>query len=155
MTSPYMVLVRTEEQFKDGCFMCLLKMFGGDDSLYGMWTVTTGQGWAQEFRKAGLNIPGSMEPLPQGDYVIHDILWAGGKDNWQESFGAGLGPVFIPIICAAEKRRGEFGIHMDYNRTRASSTAGCVGILTDKDMRDIVKLLRIYDPKVLYVKWGL
>lgn len=155
MASSYMTLTHTQDRFDDGCFQCLLKMFDEHEALVGVWTVCTGQGWAQVFRRAGHNIPGSMEPLPQGQYVIHDILWAGGKDNWQVSHGTGLGPVFVPVICAAEKRRGEFGIHMDYNRSRAPGTAGCIGILTEKDMREIVRLLREHDPRDLHVRWGL
>jgi lysozyme len=155
MSRSYMTLTRNDEKFSDGTYKCLLKMFDEKESLQGVWTVCTGQGYAQVFRKAGHNIPGSMEPLPQGTYVVHDIQWAGGIDNWSISHGAGLGPVFVPVICPAEKRRGEFGIHLDYNRRTAPGTAGCIGVMTEKDMKDIVKLLRIYDPKILYVQWGV
>lgn len=155
MSSSYMELTKTESSFSDGTYKCLLKMFDENKTLVGVWTVCTGQGWAQVFRKAGHNIPGSMEPLPQGTYRVEDIAWAGGKDNWEVSHGAGLGPVFVPVVCFDEKRRGEFGIHLDYNRSVASGTAGCIGVIGEKDMRDIVRLLRGYDPKVLYVRWGL
>lgn len=155
MTSPYLTLSKMDETFPDGCYKCSLKLFNEIGMLMGIWTVCTGQGWAQVFRKAGKNIPGSMEPLPQGTYVVHDTLWAGKKGDWSVSHGAGLGPVFIPIVCNQELRRGDFGIHMDFNRPTSPGTAGCVGITDQKDMKDIVKLLRIYDPKRLLVQWGL
>lgn len=134
MASSYMKLTKTDAKFADGTYKCLLQMFDEQGEVRASWTVCTGQGWAQVFRKAGRNVPGSMEPLPQGSYYVHDIDWAGGKDNWNASHGAGLGPVFVPIVCAEEKRRGDFGIHNDHNRNTAP---GCFDIedtevLTDK-----------------------
>ena len=157
MGSSYLKLTKTSEKFNDGCYKCHLRMFDEKEQLVASWMVCTGQGWAQDFRIAGNNIPGSMEPLPQGDYVVHDPDWAGGKDNWGAgvSLGAGIGPVFIPVICLAEKRRGEFGIHMDYNRATSPGTAGCIGVLDEADMKEIVKYLRLYDPKIMHVDWGL
>lgn len=155
MAEPYLELTKTDKKFADGTYKCLLKMIDENGRVVAVWTVCTGQGWAQVFRKAGRNVPGSMEPLPQGTYRVEDIAWAGGKDNWEASHGAGLGPVFVPVICPDEKRRGEFGIHMDYNRSVASSTAGCIGVIGESDMRSIVKFLRQYDPRTLKVDWGL
>jgi hypothetical protein len=155
MGDSYLRLSKTSEKFADGTFKCKLELFDEGGKEVREWIVCTGQGYAQHFRKAGRNMPGSMEPCPQGTYAVWDISWAGGKDNWKASHGAGLGPVFIPIVCAEEKRRGEFGIHMDYNRSTAPGTAGCVGVIGEKDMRDIVDWLRKLDPKILKVDWGL
>lgn len=153
--SPYLELTKTDKKFPDGTFMCLLKMHDKKGSMVALWTVCTGQGWAQIFRKAGRNVPGSMEPLPQGTYEVHDIEWAGGKDVWKASWGPGIGPVFVPVVCKEETRRSAFGIHDDHNRGVAPGSAGCIVTTSQADMRDIVKFLRLYDPKVLYVKWGL
>lgn len=155
MASPYMRLTKSDAKFADGTYKCLLQMFDEQGEVRASWTVCTGQGWAQVFRKAGRNVPGSMEPLPQGSYYVHDIDWAGGKDNWNASHGAGLGPVFVPIVCAEEKRRGDFGIHMDFNRTTSPGTAGCLGVIGESDMRDLVTWLRKLDPRELKVDWGL
>lgn len=155
MCSPYMELTKTDKKFSDGTFRCLLRMFDQKESMVAVWTVATGQGWAQVFRKAGRNIPGSMEPLPQGTYTVENIDWAGGRDNWSASWGPGIGPVFVPVECAEETRRGAFGIHDDHNRSTAPGSAGCIVTTTQADMRDIVKFLRLYDPKVLHVRWGL
>jgi lysozyme len=151
----YLRLEKTQETFTDNTYKCTLKIFDDKEQYAGSWTVCTGQGYAQKFRKAGRNIPGSMEPLPQGIYEVFDIEWAGGKDNWVVSHGPGLGPVFVPVVCREEKRRGEFGIHIDYNRGSSSGTAGCIGVLDEQDMREIVQHLRKFDPKVLRVEWGL
>jgi hypothetical protein len=155
MTEPYMTLEKTNERFPDRTFKLILKIFDANDREQKRWTVCSGQGYAQNFRKAGRNIPGSMEPCPQGTYVVHDIAWAGGKDNWDVSHGSGLGPVFVPVVCPDEKRRGEFGIHADYNRNSAPGSAGCIVTTTLGDMKDIVVWLRKLDPKILKVDWGL
>lgn len=155
MASPYMKLTKSDAKFADGTYKCLLQMFDEQGEVRASWTVCTGQGWAQVFRKAGRNVPGSMEPLPQGSYYVHDIDWAGGKDNWNASHGAGIGPVFISVVCAEEKRRGDFGIHMDFNRTTSPGTAGCLGVIGESDMRDLVTWLRKLDPRELKVDWGL
>lgn len=156
MASPYMTLIKAEtnDKFEDGCYRCQLRMYDSFEHLVGIWLVCTGQGWAQDFRIAGNNIPGSMEPLPQGDYTVFDMQWAE-FNSWSQSLGAGIGPVFVPIVCSAEKRRGEFGIHMDYNRAISPGTAGCIGMLDKRDMQKLVDLLRVYDPKLLKVDWGL
>jgi lysozyme len=155
MTRPYLTLIKTQSKFSDGTYKCELSIWNAEGIKEKTWIVCTGQGYAQNFRKAGRNIPGSMEPLPQGDYQVFDIAWAGGKDNWEKSHGAGLGPVFVPVVCPEEKRRGEFGIHLDYNRGTSPGTAGCIGVIGQKDMRDIVDWLRKLDPKILKVNWGL
>jgi lysozyme len=114
--------------------------------------VKSGQARAQVYRKAGRNIPGSMEPCPQGHYQVGDIIWYGGKDNYAASGGQGLGPLFIPIYCEQELRRGEFGIHLD---TGAPGTAGCLGLQNIEKLKELVAVLRKYDPKDLDVDWGL
>jgi lysozyme len=117
--------------------------------------VTSGQPHAQHFRKAGKNVPGSMEPAPQGEYVVSDIKWAGSKDQWNRTFNAGIGPVFIPITCKAEKNRGDFGIHNDHNILTAPGSAGCIVLQTLEEVQHLVTILRKYDPKILNVNWGL
>jgi hypothetical protein len=155
MGEPYLRVSKKNEKFPDGTYKLVLQLFNEKDQEQARWLVCSGQGYAQQFRKAGRNIPGSMEPCPQGTYVVHDILWAGGKDNWESSHAAGIGPVFIPIVCPEEKRRGEFGIHCDYNRNKAPGSAGCLVTTTLGDMKDIVVWLRKLDPKKLIVDWGL
>ena len=155
MGNPYLELTKTDKRFFDDTFQCVLKLFDQQKKLVASWIVASGQGYAQNFRKAGYNMPGSMEPCPQGLYRVEDIAWAGGKDNWDISWGDGLGPAFVPIICSEEKRRGEFGIHVDYNRSRAPGSAGCVVMTTIEDMKNLIQFLRKYDPRELYVRWGL
>jgi len=143
-----------------GCVKLHLQMRSGPEYGKKMLdiVVCSGQPDYQFFRKAGdpRNVPGNMEPLPQGVYTVGDIEWANGKNSYTGSWGLGLGPVWVPITCAEEKNRGGFGIHLDANRDTCPGTAGCVGILDlSTDLYHLVAALRAGDPKTLVVDWGL
>ena len=101
---------------------------------------------------------GNLEPLPQGHYTIGDIQWAGGKDNYtavHAHSGNGLGPIFVPLIKNFIDDRDAFGFHMDWNRESAPGSAGCVCPGTLDDLQTLVALLRRYDPRDLFVDWGI
>lgn len=142
---------RTGAHWQDGCEKLKLSLSDADKLIFECY-AKSGQARAQKYRKAGRNVPGSMEPCPQGLYKVSDIIWYGGKDNFAASGGQGLGPLFVPIYCEKELRRGEFGIHLD---TGAPGTAGCIGLQSMEDLRKLVAALRQVDPKELDVDWGL
>ena len=148
-------LTRTGKTLDCGCEKLRLFIDGNLELLD--IPACSGQPYAQTFRKAGDdgNISGSMEPLPQGMYAVDAIEWASAKDDYNGSWGKGLGPIFVAVTCAQEHKRGAFGIHLDANRSTAPGTAGCVGILTLEDLKTLVKALRQVDPKALVVDWGL
>lgn len=101
---------------------------------------------------------GNLEPLPQGHYTIGDIQWAGGKNNYtavHAHSSNGLGPIFVPLIKNFVDDRDAFGFHMDWNRDHAPGSAGCVCPGTLEDLQTLVKLLRRYDPRDLFVDWGI
>lgn len=115
--------------------------------------------------------PGNLAPIPQDNYYISDIDWAGGKDNYNASHpieGDGLGPVYVAIVKSKERHescrlddigcRDDFGFHADWNwiqSGRSPGSAGCACPTTIDDLRKLVKLLREYDPRLLVVDWGL
>lgn len=98
---------------------------------------------------------GNMEPIPQGLYSISDIQWADGKDNYNASWGSGLGPVWVGLSAKFSDDRGAFGIHLDENINWAAGSAGCLVVKDIQDLTKLVDSLRKYDPKTLNVNWGL
>lgn len=106
-----------------------------------------------------LSFPGNLEPIPQARYTIGDIMWAGGKDNYTAEHAHesnGIGPVFVPLIKTQRDDRDAFGFHMDWNEKSGSpGSAGCVCVRTEPELRKLVDLLRRYDPRDLFVDWGI
>jgi len=111
------------------------------------------------------SVPGSLEPIPQARYFIADIDWAGGKDNYKDAHfhkNNGIGPVFVPLVKSnppgRDGERDKFGFHVDWNyvtERHSPGSAGCVCPTTMDDLIELVRLLRLYDPRDLFVDWGL
>lgn len=102
--------------------------------------------------------PENLEPIPQGRYTIGDIMWAGGKDNYGINHyheTDGIGPVFVPLIKTFPDDRDNFGFHLDNNRENSPGSAGCVCVGTMDELKKLVALLRRYDPRDLFVDWGI
>lgn len=128
-----------------------------DGKVAGWVPAVSGAPGHQQFRTGAASRSGSLEPLPEGKWYIDDIEWAGGKDNYGASWGAGLGPAFIELHYKAPGRtqRSAIGIHMDANQGVAPGTAGCLGISTKDSFQRLVSWLRETDPRTLLVDWGL
>lgn len=101
------------------------------------------------------SVPGNLEPIPQGEYEIGDIQWASGTDNYEGSFGPGLGPVWVPLTAKFSDDRGAFGFHVDHNRDGAPGSAGCVVFYDIPQLKAFIAALRKHDPKTLKVDWNL
>jgi lysozyme len=112
------------------------------------------------------SVPQSLQPIPQNRYTIGDIEFAGGTDNytinWTDPSGdtgpkSALGPVWVGLTAQRPDDRGDFGFHLDNNRTtnNSPSSAGCVCVETKSALKKLVKLLREYNPRLLVVDWGL
>jgi GH24 family phage-related lysozyme (muramidase) len=121
------------------------------------FSVASGARGAQNFRRPQdpRSVPGNLEPLPQGRYSIGDIQWASGKDSYEGTHGAGLGPVWIPLSAEFSDDRGSFGIHLDQNIGTSPGSAGCVVCRDLSDLKRLVAALRKHDPSTLSVEWGL
>lgn len=112
----------------------------------------------QVFRKGRDSQVGSLEPLPEGRWFVHDIQWRDGRDNYAgKVFSAGLGPVFVPLDYSAPgtTARSAIEIHIDFNVATSPGTAGCLGVRTVNDYRTMVQWLRDTDPRGLFVDYGL
>lgn len=119
--------------------------------------VASGARGAQVLRRPQdpRSTPGNLEPIPQGRYRIGDIQFANGKDNYEGSFGAGLGPVWVGLDADFSDDRGAFGFHLDSNIGSSPGSAGCVVFRDLSDLKRFVAALRKHDPKVLDVNWKL
>jgi GH24 family phage-related lysozyme (muramidase) len=149
----FLRLTRVGEKDEFGCEKLLLELVGTGEK----WTVVSGQPSVQTFQKgAPTNIPGSGFPLPQGEYDVGEIEFAGETDDYSGTFGAGLGPVWIAIEPKFTTQRSAFGIHLDANRwAGAPGTMGCVGVPLLDDVKRLVKALRANPVTVLRVAWGV
>ena len=138
----------------------LLEFVSPQGNILDWLDVISGAPGYQSFRvpEDPASFPGSLQPIPQARYTISDIMWAGGKDNYVTEHAHptnGIGPVFVPLIKTQNDDRDAFGFHMDWNKSDSPGSAGCVCVNTLDDLKKLVALLRLYDPRDLFVNWGL
>jgi lysozyme len=165
----YCRLTRTRGVSANGLELLSLDFVSPKGNVVDSLNVVSGAPRAQSFRLLTDGIPGSLEPIPQSRYYIADIDWAGAKDDYtKEHFHKdnGIGPVFVNLIRTVpikdrERNIGErddFGFHADWNFIKeghSPGSAGCVCPTSIKDLQELVRLLRLYDPRDLFVDWGL
>ncbi len=153
----YLKLIRTNSRDGDG--LCVLKLsYVKDGVIRDSLRVCSGAPSVQRFRTGSSSRSGSMEPLPEGRWRIHDIVWCAGKDDYGSAvFQSGIGPVTIPIdyLGPGTTDRRAIEIHIDWNKSGSPGTAGCIGVHTVSDYKRLVGWLRETDPRDLYVDWGL
>lgn len=127
---------------------------GGKASAH--WPVNSGQPDLQHLRTYAdpRSSPGNYEPIPEAEYDLGPVEWAGGKDNWAASWGNGLGAVWIQIHEPGGGR-GAFGIHLDANRAAAPGSAGCIVFRDQATMRDFLGFFSQHKPGALVVDYGL
>ena len=153
----YLGLTKTQRKDGYGCYVLNLQYFK-DGEFKDAIEVCSGQPKKQFFRIGRKSIAGSAEPLPEGKWFIHDIRWAGGKDNYDGKIHAsGIGPVTIPLDYVGPDKTGRSAIeiHIDWNRKQFPGTVGCIGVYTKADYKRLVSWLRDTDPRDLFVDWGL
>ena len=125
--------------------------------------AVSGQPGRQTCRLGADSQPGSMEPIPQGHYLLGSPAWAGHVGDFATVWNDGLGPVVIDISNQqpGQTARAELRIHADWNEDYAPGTAGCIGIQGETGPRDLVRLqqvlawFKLYAPSWLDVAWGL
>lgn len=125
-------------------------------------SAVSGQATKQAFRTADASKSGSMEPLPEGYWLLGDVEWASGiKGDYTKSWpdpNDGLGPVWIAMTPTYKTDRSEIGFHLDNNVSKGMyGTVGCVGVLNKTDLS---KLVSWFDdaksaPKLAIVDWSL
>ncbi|MEW6491195.1 MAG: peptidoglycan-binding protein [Cyanobacteriota bacterium] len=153
----YLRLTKTQSKDSSGCYKLKLEYFK-DGQLKDGLEVCSGQPSKQFFRKGSESRALSGEPLPEGKWYINDFVWAGGKDNYNGTIHqSGIGPVTIPLkyVGPGKTQRSAIEIHIDWNRKTSAGTAGCIGIYTIADYKQLVSWLRDTDPRDLFVDWEL
>jgi len=156
----YCRLTRTGTTAYAGLEKLLLEFVDPKGRVLAKLDVISGAPGAQEFRSPEdpLSFPMNLEPIPQARYTIGDIDFAGGKDNYIDVHfheTNGIGPVWVPLIKTRPDDRDNFGFHMDWNRSDSPGSAGCVCVGTEPELKNLVALLRRYDPRDLFVDWGI
>jgi hypothetical protein len=66
-----------------------------------------------------------------------------------------FGQAPITLIKTQKDDRDAFGFHVDWNKASSPGSAGCVCVNTETDLKKLVALLRLYDPRDLFVDWEL
>ena len=156
----YCRLTRTRTVNTDGLEWLSLDFMSSQGNVLDSLRVVSGAPGIQKFKLPEDSDAGSLEPIPQGRYIIGDIDWAGGKNNYEVAHfheNDGIGPVFVPLIKHFTQidDRDAFGFHVDWNERHSPGSAGCVCPTTMGDLKELVRLLRLYDPRDLFVDWGL
>lgn len=163
-------LTRRGVEAHNGLESLLLEFINPQGNQVASLNVVSGAPNRQTFRLLGDGVPGSLEPIPQSRYFIADIEWGGERDDYKTPHphaNNGLGPVFVPLIRNVPIRdrerggkggRDAFGFHADWNFITegvSPGSAGCVCTTSISDLQELVRLLRLYDPRDLFVDWGL
>lgn len=159
----YCRLTRTRKIAYSTLEELLLEFVSPQGNVAASLRVISGAPTVQKFRvpEDPLDYPGNLEPIPQGRYTIGDILWAGARDDYSKDHAHqnnGIGPVFVPIIKTFRdpQPRDAFGFHIDRNKSHGfPGSAGCVCPITMNDLKELVRLLRLYDPRDLFVDWEI
>ena len=156
----YCRLTRTGTTAYAGLEKLLLEFVDPKGRVLAKLDVISGAPGVQKFRvpEDPLSFPMNFEPIPQARYTIGDIDFAGGKDNYKDVHfheTNGIGPVWVPLIKTRPDDRDAFGFHVDWNRSSSPGSAGCVCVGTLDDLKKLVALLRLYDPRDLFVDWGI
>jgi lysozyme len=153
----YLRLTKTPDIDKNG--LRLLKLeYVKDGKHAGSICTYSGLPSRQRFHKGKDSQVGSLEPLPEGRWVIHDVMWKDGTDNYNgKVWNKGLGPAKIPLDYdrPGKTARGAIEIHIDWNRSSSPGTAGCLGVRNVADYKTLVTWLRDTNPSSLFVDWGL
>ncbi len=107
--------------------------------------------------------PGSMEPIPEGRYVISLPVYRKAGETWP----AGIGDRTMPLTPYDRLvgGRGAFEIHPDANRTVAPGSAGCPAtfdtliegdpVTAVENWGRVAHWVRELGADMLYVNWGL
>lgn len=142
------------ETRSDGMVQLNLQVVNDRGEVAGIFKVVSGLPDAQVFRKGDSSVRGSMEPLPEGKYAVGLIEWADVRDNYDASWGTGIGAAWMSLTPQFPTMRAAIGIHIDYN---VLGTLGCVGFPSVKEFKRFVTLIRQpeNDGQFLFADWGL
>lgn len=157
MTKPYLKLTDTGNREGQGLRILALDLYVSG-RIHQTWYVNSGQPDHQDL--FAYNDPesysGDKRPIPEGIYDIGQLEFAGGRFDWKDSWGPGLGDFWAAIRpLGGETKRKAFGFHWDENRGQSPGSLGCVVFATKADVESFVAAMRKFDPGQMFVDWGL
>lgn len=126
--TPWMHLHRSDKSARSSGLQVLhLDLYEGDKRIERLEAVSGAPSY-QVFRTGQASRSGSMEPIPEGRYVVFGTEWAGRPGDWMTSFSQALGPWINVVENDANfwTERSELRFHMDWNREHSPGTAGCI-----------------------------
>lgn len=126
--TPWMHLHRSDKSARSSGLQVLhLDLYEGDKRIERLEAVSGAPSY-QVFRTGQASRSGSMEPIPEGRYVVFGTEWAGRPGDWMTSFSQALGPWINVVENDANfwTERSELRFHMDWNQAVAPGTAGCI-----------------------------
>ncbi|NEO54475.1 MAG: murein L,D-transpeptidase [Okeania sp. SIO3B5] len=154
----FLLLTNTGKLDYTGCNILKLEYVKDSEPVDSIHCCSGAPG-RQFFRKGCDSWARSLEPLPEGQWYVDDIVWAGDTDVFDayQIWSSGIGPVTIPLeyVGPEETDRSAIEIHIDWNSRYSPGTAGCIGIYSIEDMKKLVEWLRESDPRDLFVDWEL
>jgi len=156
-----LVLEKTNKINNNNLVDLVLTRYSEQGKKLSSLVINSGQGYNQTFLKAGQGVPSNYAPVEEGYYDLGPLEWAGGKNNYNALFPAGIsiGPIWVDILPSIGNptRRSAIGIHLDGNRDVAPGTMGCLGIKTLSDLKILTSWWddAYGDPTKLIVDWGL
>jgi N-acetylmuramoyl-L-alanine amidase len=114
--------------------------------------VRSGLFGAQFFRTGKNSEAGSGEPIPEGEFDMGPIEWAGPVGNYAKSWKTGIGATWRSLEPKFQTARSALGQHRDLS---TPGTLGCVGLQSEADERKCVEWETKYPTRELHVDWGL
>lgn len=99
----------------------------------GRMLVNSGAPTRQVFRTEPRQRSGSLEPIPEGHYILGSLDWAGKPGDYATQFPAIKSPIWVVIM-----RDRAIGFHLDGNRGYAPGSAGCIVFKTLDDLKRFV-----------------
>lgn len=156
MANAYLRLTDTGNREANGLRILGLDLYV-DGKIIETWMVNSGAPDAQELMTYNdrRSQPGDYRPIPEDVYLVGQLAFQGGKFDWADSWGSGIGDFWAPIDReGGVTNRGAFGFHLDENRSYAPGSAGCVVFPSRAEVERFVKAMRKYDPPKLIVDWG-
>jgi hypothetical protein len=117
----------------------------------GNLVINSGVASRQHFRTFQDQQSGQLEPIPEGEYDLGNLVWAGGKGDYKTLYREVKSPIWVVVV-----RSRAIGIHLDGNRDYAPGSAGCPVLKNMEDLKTFVSWYENYGHfSKCYVDWWL
>lgn len=127
------------------------------DTLVDSIVIVSGQPNNQVFMMNSKRPIGQGHPFGEGYYKLGMPEWKNGRDNYDASWGPGLGAMWIAIKPFKGEDVNVYGFHLDANIATAPGSMGCGVAQTLTYLKTLVKWFDDPStaPQLLVVNWDL